>query len=105
MQPAHLLNQLVAGPQEKVISVGEDDLGVELAGEVALHDAFHGGLRADRHEHRGLNDAVGGVDQARARAGVGALRLEFETHYFTVTVDASYGPRIGAETVRWSFKC
>ncbi len=42
------------------------------------------GLRADWHEDGRFDDAVRGVDQAGARAGVGARGLEFEAHYFTV---------------------
>ena len=84
VQPAELADQLVAGPQEQVIGVGEDDLGVELAGQIALHDAFDRGLRADGHEDGRFDDAVRGVDQTGASAGVGADGLEFEAHYFTV---------------------
>ena len=69
-----------------MIGVGEDDLGVQLVGQVALGEAFDGGLRADRHEDRRLDGAVGGVEQAGARAGVGAFGLQFEVHLLTVSI-------------------
>ena len=75
VQAAELADQLMAGPQKQVIGVGEDDFGVQLVGQIALHDALDGGLRADWHEHGGFDDAVRGVDEAGARAGVGALGL------------------------------
>ncbi len=47
-------------------------------GEVALGEAFDGGLGADGHEDRGFDGAVGGVENAGAGAGVRALGQEFE---------------------------
>ena len=84
VQTAQLADQLVAGTQKQVIGVGQDDLGVEFVGQVALQNAFDGGLRAHRHEDRRFDDAVRGVEQSGARAGVGALGLQLKTHYLTV---------------------
>ena len=93
VQPAEFADQLVAGAQEQVIGVGQDDLGIEFVCQIALHDAFDGGLRAHRHEDGSFDDAVRGVDAAGARAGVGALGDEFKMHYFTVREECAAAPR------------
>jgi len=64
-----------------MIGVGEDDAGVKIAGEVALGDAFDGGLGADGHEDRRLDDAVVGVEESGASASGGALGLYFKVHW------------------------
>lgn len=74
----------MAGTQEQVIGVGQDDVGVEVARQVALWDAFDGCLRADRHEDWCFHHAVSGMEQARARARVGAFSLQLEMHILTV---------------------
>jgi len=77
MESAELANQFVAGPEEEVVGVCQDDLGVEVL-EIALVEGFDGRLGADGHEHGGLDIAVGGVEDAGAGAGSGALGEEFE---------------------------
>ena len=64
---------LVAGPQEQMIGIGQQDLDAEILGEVALGESFDRGLRADRHEYRRFDGAMRGVEQAGARAGLRAL--------------------------------
>lgn len=78
MQPTHLADELVAGAQIKMIGIREQDPDAELFGEVALREAFDRGLRAYRHEDRGLDGAVRRVEQTSPRTGEGALgdRLE-----------------------------
>ena len=51
VQPAAARDEIVAGPQIQVIGVAEQDLGAERF-EIAMRDALHGALRADRHERR-----------------------------------------------------
>ena len=48
----------------------EQDLGAERL-EIAVRDALHRALRADRHERRRLDVAVRGRHDAAARAAVG----------------------------------
>ena len=79
----------MSGAQEQVIGVCEDYVGVKFFGQIALHHAFDGGLRPDRHKNRGFDDAVRGVDPAGAGAGVGALGDEFKLHYFTLREEGS----------------
>ena len=76
----------MARAQEKMIGVGQDDVRIQLAGQIALRDALDRGLRANRHEDRRFDDAMGGVNQAGARAGVGTGRLQFKAHLLTVSV-------------------
>ena len=80
MQASQLTNKFMTGPQKKMIGIGQNDFGVQLAGQIALGDALDGGLRADGHEHRCFYSAVRGVNQARTSPGMPALGLEFEMH-------------------------
>ena len=66
------------GPQIKMIRIGQQDADVQVACQFARREAFHRGLRPDRHEHRRFDDAVRSVQQAGARAGDRALGLDFE---------------------------
>ena len=85
MQAAELADQFVAGPQEQVIGVGEDDLRVKLgAGQIQLQDALHGGLRARRHEHRRFDDAVRCVQQPCPGTGYRTLGLNLKSHNLRV---------------------
>ena len=61
-----------------MIGVGQQDPDAEILGEVALGEAFDGGLRADRHEDGGFDGPVRGVEQAGAGAGVRAFGDHFE---------------------------
>ena len=94
----------MAGTQEEVISVGQDDLRVEFAGKIALHDALYRGLRANRHKDGSFDDAVRGVNPAGTSAGVGALGDEFETHYFTVSNERSNLLRLDGRSLGTSQK-
>ena len=78
MQSAELPDQLVAGAEEQVVGVGENDRRAEFLGEVALGESFDGGLSPDGHEHGSFDVAVSGVKYARAGAGLGALGDYFE---------------------------
>ena len=69
MQPAELPDQLVPGAKEQVVGIGEDDGGMEIFAEIALAQAFDGGLSSDRHENRGRNVAVFRVKDTGAGAG------------------------------------
>ncbi len=64
----------MAGAQEEVVGVGEDDRRVEIVPEVALGEAFDGGLGADRHEDGGGDVAMFGVEDAGARASFRDIR-------------------------------
>src|SRR5205823_5251891 len=78
MQTAELADKLGAGTQEQVIGVRQQDLDAQLFGEVALSEAFDGGLGADGHEYRRFDRAVRGVEPAGARAGLRALGEDLE---------------------------
>ena len=83
MQTAQLADQLVSGTQEQMVGVGQDDLRAQVPLQIALGNTFDRSLRANRHEDRGFDDAMSGMQQPRPRAGVGAHGLKFEAHYFT----------------------
>ena len=78
VQAAATRDQLVAGTQQQVIRVGEDDLGARLF-EVAVASRLDGTLRADRHERRRLHDAVRRLELAETRRAVGASHGETES--------------------------
>src|SRR4051794_3193128 len=58
MQSAELPDQLVAGAEEQVVGIGENDGRAELLREVALGESFDGGLSSDGHEHGSFDVAV-----------------------------------------------
>ena len=93
VKPAPARDQLVAGPQEQVIGVAEDDLGAELF-QVALAHRLDGALRADRHERRRLHHAVRGRELAAARGAVDVSQREAGTSN-TLTISTC------EETSRW----
>ena len=70
MQAAPPRDQLVAGPEEQVIGVAEDDLGAAV-GDVAVQGGLDRSLRADGHERRRLHDAVRRLEAAEAGRAVG----------------------------------
>jgi hypothetical protein len=82
MKAAKPPDDFMAGPEEKVISVGENDRRVDFVQKLLRGKPFDSRLSADGHENRGGNRAVGGVQEPRARARNGALSLKFEMHYF-----------------------
>ena len=82
VQSAEFPDHLGTGTQKQVVSIRQHDLGVQLGGQVALHHAFHRGLRADGHEDGRLDNSMRGVDQAGAGASVGALGFEFDNALF-----------------------
>ena len=78
VQAAELTDEFVAGAEEEVVSVAEDDRGAQVFPKVALSEAFDGALSADGHEDRGGDIAVFGVQDAGAGPGEGAFGLEFK---------------------------
>jgi hypothetical protein len=78
VETAHPFNAFMAGPEEEMVGVREDDFGVKVVGEVAWREPFDGALRADGHENRGFYNAVGRVEQAGTSAGLRAGGLDFE---------------------------
>ncbi len=78
VQTTEVLDQLVAGAHEEMVGIGKNDAGLKFVEEIALVQAFHGGLGADRHEDRGGDVAVFGVQDAGAGPGNGAFGEEFE---------------------------
>jgi len=81
MQPAELADEVVSGPEKQMVRVGEHDLGAGRA-EVVGPERLHGGVRADRHEDRRLDDAVRGRQAPGAGGAVGGEQLEL--HRITV---------------------
>jgi hypothetical protein len=79
VQAAHGADQLGAGAQGEVIGVAEHDLDAGLC-ELGRRQALDGRLRADGHEHRRVDGAVGGVQAAAAGLAVGLQQLEAERH-------------------------
>jgi hypothetical protein len=69
----------------EMIGVAEDDLGAKFA-EFARIDSFDAPLRADGHEHGGVDEAVGGGEAAAASFG-GGVGLEEIKHGKTLTAD------------------
>jgi len=78
VEAAEGLDELVAGAQEEVVGIAEDDAGVQVGDKIPLRNSFDGGLRADGHEDGGFDGAVRGVEEAGPGAGVGTSGEDFE---------------------------
>ena len=74
MQPPGLFHQTLAGLQVQVVGVAEDDLGACLA-DLRRGQGFHGAMGGNRHENRGLDDSMAGLQTAAAGRG-GVIGLE-----------------------------
>ena len=81
VESAELTDGFVAGAEEEVIGVGQDDFGVEVVEELGGEDAFDRCLSANGHEDRGFDGAVGGVEDTGSGAGGGAGGLEVEAEH------------------------
>ena len=66
MKPAHLPNQLVAGPEVEVVGIAQLDLTADLPEIEGVYTALDGGLGAHVHEHRGLDHAAVGTGKLAA---------------------------------------
>ena len=77
VQPAELLDQFRAGPQQQVIGIAEDDLCSRLA-QLFWRNALDGGLRADGHEDGRGDNPVRRLDRASSRPAIGAFRVYAE---------------------------
>jgi hypothetical protein len=71
-------DEFVAGTEEKMVSVGEDDGGFEIFPKIPLREALHGCLGSDGHEGGGGDIAVLSVKDAGAGAGYRAFGEKFE---------------------------
>ena len=78
VQPAERADQFMAGTQEEMVGVGEDNAGAQFLAQIALREAFDGALRTDRHKDGRRDVAMIGVDDTGAGAGNGAFGEEFE---------------------------
>lgn len=79
MQATELPDQFMARPQKEVVGVPQDDPRPQFLGQIPLQHAFHGRLRADRHENRGLHDPVGRVQTPGTCPGLGTNGFKFKT--------------------------
>ena len=70
VQPAHVPDQLLPRAHVQVVGIAEDDLARHLA-EIARGEGLDRAAGADGHEGGGFDHAVGGLEQARARAALG----------------------------------
>ena len=66
VQAAGAPDQPGARTEHQVVGVPEDDLDIQLL-QFARGHRLHRGARADRHEDRGMDRAVGGLQHAEAR--------------------------------------
>jgi len=71
-------DQFVPGAQEEMVGVAEDDAGLEIVPQVALAESLDCGLCSDRHENRGRDIAVRGVQDTGAGVGDRALGEKLE---------------------------
>lgn len=63
VQTSAVLHDFVAGAQEQVIGIAENDPDLQLF-QIARLERLDGSLRTDRHENGGLDGSVGGLQDA-----------------------------------------
>jgi hypothetical protein len=73
VQPAQAADQLMTGPQEQVIGVGQQDANVQVLGQIPLSQTFDGGLRSHGHEYGRVDGSMRRVQHPGARTGLVAL--------------------------------
>ena len=78
VQASEVADEFVAGAKKKMVGIGEDDGCFEVFPQIALAEAFHGGLCSDWHEGWGGDVAVLGVKNAGAGMCYGAFGEEFK---------------------------
>src|ERR1043166_1518912 len=83
MQSASARDHVVAGPQVQMIGVAQQNLRAERL-EIAMRDAFDCALRADGHERRRLDLAMGRRQHAGARATVSMRDPETKGHVLSL---------------------
>ena len=79
MQAAHAAYGFDSGTQVEVIGVAENDVRAQLF-EGVLRNTFHRGYRADRHENRGPDLAVGRQEAPGAGFAARLVDVEGEGH-------------------------
>ena len=72
-------DQVLAGPEVQMIGVAQDDSCAGLH-QMRMGQRLDGALRADRHEDRGLDDAMGRGQPPRAGAAIGRNKIEPKGH-------------------------
>src|SRR5688572_18631666 len=77
MEAAASRNQFIAGAEEQVVGVAENDFGTRV-NEVSMQCRLHRPLRPDRHERRRLHNPMRGVQLATSRRAVSAVQGEMK---------------------------
>ena len=77
VEAAGIGDALGAGLEHEVVGIGEHQVETGFR-EGLVGDSLERAVRADRHEPRGLDDAVGGVDAPYASGGALGLVHELE---------------------------
>ena len=81
MKPAERLDDVLAGLEVEVVRVAEDHVGAECSHLVGM-ERLHRSLRADGHECRRADLAVGGCEDAGTGGAV--RRVDPERHSTTM---------------------
>src|SRR3989339_1132015 len=83
MHPSRFPDQFRSGMEVKVISIAEDDLGLDLI-QVAAGQGLYRPLGADRHEGRGVHHPMRGIQLPYPGFGLTALFEYFEFHNISI---------------------
>jgi hypothetical protein len=78
VETAELADELVTRAEKEVVSVSQDDGGLEVVVKIALGEAFYSRLSANGHENRRGDVSMFGMQDTGAGAGIRAGGLEFE---------------------------
>ena len=80
MQAAGTLNNVNSGAEVQVVSVAQDDAGMNVIVKVADVNSFYVGHGPDRHENRRLHLTVGRFQLTRAGIRLSVSMLNYKPH-------------------------
>jgi hypothetical protein len=75
MQPAELFHRLVPRPQEEMVGIGKNDLGIQIIDKVSRQDSLNRSLGPHRHKNRRFHNPMVRMQQPGPRASFGTSGL------------------------------
>ena len=84
VQSAGVFQYLQSGAQVQVVGIAENDLGFDIFTHILDVYGFDGAYCAYRHENRGLNVAMVGVNQSCSGRAFRVGMLNYKLHFVSI---------------------